>query len=208
MGHWSILTTFPQIKEIYLTSELHVETFFITSTEVKKSIPLNSIKSFETVSARAPQRNRTRLPHKVERLLSLAKKKTAEIRGSVSPASLGSFHTSHYNLQDPVSSSAMASLYSRHPERLGVVVALIFSQWQDEIRSLIFSNLALWLQETGSPTYRRLWVTSAVFELGSQIPDFILFFSHTDQPHPISLYSSVWQNVQKYIYNYSAICIL
>jgi len=52
-----------------------VEIFFITSTEVKKSIPLNSIKSFETVSARAPQRNRTRLPHKVERLLSLAKKK-------------------------------------------------------------------------------------------------------------------------------------
>lgn len=76
-----------------------MENCFIISTEVKKGIPLNSIKSFGTVLVRVLQRNRTRLPLGVERQLPLVKK-APEIRGSMSPASLGSSHTSHYNFQD------------------------------------------------------------------------------------------------------------
>lgn len=127
-----------------------------------------------------------------------SQKKTAEIRGSVPPSFIWVFPHISLQLSGSLTSESTASLYRRHPERLGVPAALIFSQWQGEILSLIFSSLGS--LATGDRfsfyTYRRLQVTSAVFELESQIRDFILSFSHTVQrfyqPHPISLYSSVW----------------
>lgn len=211
MGHWSILTTSPQIKETYLTCELHVETYFIISTEVKKSILLNSIESFWNCISQGSSENGTRLPHEVERLLSLAKRDCRNQRIQC-PQLHWSFHTSHYNFQDPVPSS-MASHFTVDTLKAGAVVALIFSQWQDEILSLIYQQSWLFGYGTGSPSGQPEDYRSLVqFELGSQNPWFHPFlFPHCQVILPatsISLSSSVWQNVQKYIYNYSAICIL
>ena len=191
-----------------------MENCFLISTEVKKGIPLNSIKSFDTVLVRVLQRNRTRLPLGVERQLPLAKK-TPEIRGSMSPASLGSSHTSHYNFQE-----SHCFLISGLTWTVDTLKGWEFNlHWNSASHRMRFSVwflaiLVLWLQEMGSPSRHteafrsRVQCLSWEFKSLSSSFTFPTLFSDFRSNHPISC-SSVWQNVQKYyVHSHSATCFL